>query len=173
MYKYACLDENNTSNFSKKFYGQNTVNNQQQQNRGRGRFNKQQKWKMNNKTVHINPHFKGDVQINGNGEEFKSLFCLYEKTKLLARLKWDPPKNQKPNYHNRGYNNFRQPVQVWQHQQQQQPVPDRFMHHPPYLAGNNLIHEDIHQYAPPQMPQMVSSYLQPVKVLFRLQLQFR
>lgn len=78
---------------------------------------------------------------------------------LLARLKWDSVKNQRqPNNQGRGYGNFKQPVQVWQHQQQQN-VPDRF-NHPPYI--NTSVPEDIQivqHYAQPHMPQMVSVYV--------------
>lgn len=57
-----------TNKINRKQNFQNANNFQNRANRGR--FNKQQKWKPRSKTVHINPHFKGDVQINGSGKSF-------------------------------------------------------------------------------------------------------
>lgn len=60
-------NENVKNNFNRKQNFRNANNFQQNRVNNKGRFTKQQKWKSQNKTVHINPHFRGDVQINGNG----------------------------------------------------------------------------------------------------------
>lgn len=123
-----------------------------------------QQRKPGNKTVHINPHFQGNVPVNNHGKRFKTTLSksIQALVFVLARLKWDSH-NQ-----NSQFTKFKQPtarIAPWQSQLQENNVTVQQNFQQPHYQGYQYTNQSVNNFQQnmqqpfgQQMPQMVCIY---------------